>query len=515
MAVNYSNYPAYRAAVEKVQKLNNRLNGPKGSSNVGLADAMDRVAAQKGDTSPEYLKVKAEFDKVQAEYEAAVAAAKALREQIDAAETKKTSAANAAKEKKSRDATLTQLTNERDSLKRQNRTEEAAAKQAEIDSLLAPKTEEGKAASTEVGLEEDKFSEYTITNGIVTDSRGDQVVFVDVTNGNGDVTPTGYKSKAQARDAFLKNYKGKDQLQGLIRQLVESNYLDRNKVSDGKSWLNAIDDMLVARTAKIVSDVKYGLGDSTTAEEFLKTKKDSGTGGSKTYRSLSTRGDARQQIDEYLMDLTGSAATDEEYEQYYKLLNAEEKRQTMTNVNGTTTGDVMTDAERLVIAAKVARNRLKNTDVDMLLSSSKGSRVAIDISALQELAADYGIDMTAADALRQVTLGIGQKDYLEKQKERLRLIAKKMHPGLSDHLDAGGTVAEIANVYARTKFNKLGVVVKTATKDKDVMDAVASGKSIAQFEKDMQGKTEWRFTDEAREVASDFLSTIGRMWGRG
>lgn len=514
MAVNYNNYPAYRAAVEKAQKLQTRLNGPKGTSGTGLADAMDRVAQQKGDTSPEYIKLKAEFDKVQAEYNAAVAEAKAMREQIDA-EAAKPTASEVAKKKKSDSATVNQLIYERDSLKRQNKMEEAKAKQVQIDAILRPKTEEEKETAAEVGLEEDKFSDYTITNGIVTAEGGSQVVFVDVVNGEGKVTPTAYKSKAQARDAFLKNYKSKDQIQGLISQLVQSNYLKQSQVSDGKSWLNALDDMLVARTAKIVSDVKYGLGDPISAEDFLKTKKDSGTSKTKVYRNLSTRGDARQQIDDYLMDLTGSRATDEEYEEYYKILSAEEKRQTMTSSGGTTTGDVMTDAERLVIAAKVARNRLKSADVDMLLSSSKGSQVSMDIATLQELAADYGIEMSAADALKQVTLGIGQKNYLEKQQERLRLIAKKMHPGLVDHIDAGGTVADIANTYARVKFNKLGTVVKTATKDKDVMDAVAAGKSVAQFERDLQGKAEWRFTDEAREVTSDFLSTIGRMWGRG
>jgi hypothetical protein len=272
--------------------------------------------------------------------------------------------------------------------------------------------------------------------------------------------------------------------------------------------------MLVARSAKIVSDVQYGFGSPISAEEFLKTKKDSGSS-TKIYRNLSTRGDARQQIDDYLMDLTGSAASDEEYEEYYKLLNSEEKRQTMTSSGGTTTGDVMTDAERFVIAAKVARKRLKNTDVDALLSATKGSQVSMDISALQELAADYGIDMTPAEALKQVTIGIGQKNYLEKQQERLKLIAKKMHPGLADHIDAGGTVLDIANTYARAKFNKLGVVVKSPTKDKDVMDAVASGKSIAQFDKEMQGNPMWRFTDEARETTADFLDVIGKMWGRG
>lgn len=513
MAVNYNNYPAYRAAVEKAQKLQTRLNGPKGTSGTGLADAMDRVAQQKGDTSPEYIKLKAEFDKVQAEYNAAVAEAKAMREQIDA-EAAKPTASEVAKKKKSDSATVNQLIYERDSLKRQNKMEEAKAKQVQIDAILRPKTEEEKETAAEVGLEEDKFSGYTVGDGIVTKKGGGQVYFVDVPDGKGNIVPNEFTSKAAARAAFLKNYSTRDALTRLQSELIAANYIKQSDIAKG-TWIDGLDDMLIARTAKIVSDVQYGLGSPISAEDFLKTKKESGTGGTKVYRNLSTRGDARQQIDDYLMDLTGSPATDEEYEEYYKILSAEEKRQTMTSSGGTTTGDVMTDAERLVIAAKVARNRLKNTDVDMLLSSSKGSQVSMDIATLQELAADYGIEMTAADALKQVTLGIGQKNYLEKQQERLRLIAKKMHPGLADHIDAGGTVADIANTYARVKFNKLGTVVKTATKDKDVMDAVSSGKSVAQFEKELQANPMWRFTDEARETASDFLTTIGRMWGRG
>lgn len=509
MAVNYSNYPAYRAAVEKVQKLQNRLN----LGTTGLADAMDRVAAQKGESSPEYIKIKAEFDKVQAELETATASAKAMRAQIDEEEASKKTEKNAASKAKSDAATVKQLTYQRDSLKRQNRLQEAEAKQAEIDAILKPESETEKKAVEDATLESDKFSGFTVTNGIVTAEGGAQVVFVDIADGKGNITPTAYKSKAEARGAFLKNYSGKDDIRNLQSQLLSSNYIKASQIADG-TWINGLDSMLVARSAKIVSDVQYGFGSPISAEEFLKTKKDSGSS-TKVYRNLSTRGDARQQIDDYLTDLTGSGASDEEYEEYYKLLNSEEKRQTMTSSSGTTTGDVMTDAERFVIAAKVARKRLKNTDVDALLSAKKGSQVSMDISALQELAADYGIDMTPAEALKQVTIGIGQKNYLEKQQERLKLIAKKMHPGLADHIDAGGTVLDIANTYARAKFNKLGVVVKSPTKDKDVMDAVASGKSISQFDKEMQGKPEWRFTDEAREISSDFLDTIGKMWGRG
>lgn len=510
MAVNYSNYPAYRAAVEKAQKLQNRLS----LRDTGLADTMDRLATTKGMDSPEYKRVKAEFDKVQAEYNKAVADAKAMRTEIEAAEAEKETAANAESKKKTDSATVKQLTFERDSLKRQNKMEEAKAKQAEIDAILRPKTEEEKKAAAEIGLEEDKFSEYTITDGIVTKPGGSQVIFVDVIDGNGKATPNEFTSKAKARDAFLKNYAGKDQIKSLQGQLLASNYIKPSQITDG-TWINGLDDMLIARTAKMVSDVKYGAGSAISAEDFLKVQKGSASTGTKVYRSLSTRGDARQQIDSYLTDLTGSAASDEEYEEYYKLLNAEEKRQTMTNSGGTSTGDVMTDAERLVIAAKVARKRLKNTDVDSLLNASKGSQLAMDISTLQEMAAEYGVEMTSAEALKQVTIGIGQKNYIEKQQERIKLIAKKLHPGLADHIDAGGTVMDLANVYARTKFNKLGVAVPTSTKDKDVMDAVSSGKSIAQFEKELQSNPLWRFTNEAREISADFIDTIGKMWGRG
>ena len=162
MAVNYSNYPAYRAAVEKVQKLNNRLNGLKGSggsSGTGLVDAMNRLAEEKGMTSPEYLKVKAEFDKVQAEYEAAVAAAKTMRAEIDAKETADETAAKQKEKKKSDSSKVNQLIYERDSLKRQNKMEEAKAKQVEIDSILRPKTEEEKKAVAAAGPADDKFSE--------------------------------------------------------------------------------------------------------------------------------------------------------------------------------------------------------------------------------------------------------------------------------------------------------------------------------------------------------------------
>jgi len=510
-------------ASKRTRETYDRLNGVagRGGLEAGYLNAKRRYDESKNNNSKdskkfeeEYLRVKAIYDTAAQEYQTAQNEKNRLRKELEQLREE----SSARESIKNTEKELNKARSEREraialSPSRGNADVKAADERiAELENKLgrSKKVATGEQQEEEGGL----FNEYAFSpRGLVQGPKGGEGFFVDVIK-DGTATPKFYVDYDEGRLQFLKGYSEPGKLKQLQQQLIDSNYIKESDIAKG-TWYTGLDDMLLARSVKMVSDTKYGLGAPISAEDFLKTKRDSGSGGRTVYRNLSTRGDARQQIDEYLMDLTGSAATDEEYEEYYKILNAEEKSQTMVSVDGTTTGDVMTDAERMVIAARVARKRLKNTDVDALLSSSKGSQVSMDIATLQELASDYGIDMTAAEALKQVTLGIGQKNYLEKQQERLRLIAKKMHPGLADHIDAGGTVLDIANTYARAKFSKLGVVIKSPTKDKDVMDAVASGKSIAEFNKDMQGNPMWRFTDEAREISSDFLDTIGRMWGRG
>jgi hypothetical protein len=510
-------------ASKRTRETYDRLNGVagRGGLEAGYLRAKQRYEERNNGSyidpkriEEEYFRIKAEYDKAAQEYQTAQNEKNRLRKEVEQLREKSSAREsikdteeelNKARAERERAVTLSPSRGDAD-------VKAADERIARLEKKLGRSKE---VATGEPQAEEGGFyDDYAFSpKGLVQGPKGGEGVFVDEIK-DGKVTPKFYVDLDAARLAFLKGYSEPGKLRELQNQLIDSNYIEESEIVEG-TWYTGLDDLLIARSIKLVSDVKYGAGSEISVEDFLKTKRESGTGKPKVYRNLSTRGDARQQINNYLTDLTGSVATPEEYEEYYKLLNAEERRQTATMSDGTTVGDVMTDAERFVIAAKVARKRLKNTDVDVLLSAKKGSQVSMDISALQELAADYGIDMTPAEALKQVTLGIGQKNYLEKQQERLKLIAKKMHPGLADHIDAGGTVLDIANTYARAKFNKLGVVVKSPTKDKDVMDAVGSGKSMAQFDKEMQANPMWRFTDEARDTASDFLDTIGRMWGRG
>jgi hypothetical protein len=168
-----------------------------------------------------------------------------------------------------------------------------------------------------------------------------------------------------------------------------------------------------------------------------------------------------------------------------------------------------------MIAAKVARKTLRGTNVDELLKSNIGSTVATDIASIQKYAAAYGIEMTPAEALKRVADGVGQKDYVAKQEERIRQLSMTVHPYLKDHIAAGGTVKDVADVYANAKSYKLGVVVPTSTKDKDIMAALATGKTVTDFERELQSNPLWRQTDEARKMASDFTSTMLKTFGLG
>jgi hypothetical protein len=501
----------------RINRVRNRLFGIDNKS--GLTAALNEIAETKGENSPEYIQLKIKYLSAKTEYDLLVAQANREFEAKKSAEKEtKEKKATAAKKKKD-DAKAAQLEFEAARARRTGDIETANAKAAAAAALKAPKDAKGETVVTDVEQEGNIYADYTIdAKGNVTNKGGLTVVFVETKNEQGDIVPKEYTSSASARDAFLKNYSQPGQLDTLKKELVASGYL-KDSEKNTPNWIGAVDDLIIAHTRKSVTDVKYGgLKQPVTIDLFMREKKaGSGTGGgTKTYREYSSRGDASRMLDGYFNDLLGYGATPEEEDAFYKELRAAEDKAFRTVTDGRTgVGGFLQDSDRLLIAAKVAKKNLKNTDVDMLLNSGQGSQVAIDIAELQATANEYGIDMPAAEALKYVVNGVGQKDYLAKQQERLRQLSITMHPYLKDHIAAGGTVKDVADQYAKRKAAKLGVTVNESIKDPDIMRAVASNMSTADFDIEMQKKPEWRFTSEAKQVADDFANTMLQTWGLG
>ena len=318
-----------------------------------------------------------------------------------------------------------------------------------------------------------------------------------------------------ARQKYIDSYAKSGGIQTLRKSLLNSGYMSQRAFDQNVDFIPYLDEAIRQSTiANVQSYVYEGKTEFTPLTSYL-TAKDTGAGSGKptTYKVITTRGEARAQLNSYFNDLKGSNASEAEQDAYYNKLHTAENKATMVSNNGTQTGSVLEDADRLMLAVEVGRKSLAGTDVDALLKAPKGSRVAVDISKLQALASQYAIDMPATEALKYVIAGLGQKDYLEKQAERLKQVAIQLHPALKEHLLAGGTVEDIANQYANAKARKLGVVIKTPTQDKDVMDAVTKGETLGDFNIRMQSKPEWKLTPEAHETGADFANTILQSFG--
>ena len=317
-------------------------------------------------------------------------------------------------------------------------------------------------------------------------------------------------------DAYYKTFNGIN-IERLKADLLSAGYINAAEIK-ANDYLPGLNNFLQNYTRHTIQDINLGGATGPVSmSAFLADKKNSISSGSKPSinKIITTRRDAKKDLDADLMDLLGRPSTEEEENAYYKALHTAENASVQTTTDGITVGRVLQPADRLLIVATVAKKALKGTDADELLTSNKGTSVALDIAELQSTASDYGIKLSATQALKYVRAALGSPNGLEKQKERIKQTAITIHPYLKEHFAAGGNYSDIATEYATAKFNKLGTLVRDPMLDKDIKDAIANGENINSFETRMQGKTEWGFTPEAHQYKTQFANTILSSFGFG
>jgi len=485
------------------------------------------------------ISLKARYDTAKAEYNKYEAMRVARKNAIDNAEKEEKEIKDKAKGKRSAEADITQLEYQIQVAK--NTGDRAAQVKAEADLKTARdkaagiKTPKSDAdADGELGPEEvanNKFKDYTInSDGSVSGPGATRSYFVSVKNPDGSSTLQEYKSVATARDAFLKNYSAPGAIDKLKQQLL-GKYITGTQFKNN-DWIGGLDDMLGDYTRDAVTSVKYGGSKEAPLIDswFAKAggKGGAGLGGTSkdTALDLTTVGDAYREINDYMIDAVGRAATQEEKDAYYKDINAREKKSAVQVVEvrddsgkitrSTRTGEFVTADERLNAKNAVVIKALSGTDAGEILKSAKGSQVAVQIAALQKAGAEYGQPLSAGEALKYVIAGGSEKDSIAKQTERLRLNSMTMFGNLKDHIQNGGNVKDIADQYALIKAKKLGIPVTDAFNDKDVQSALTRDgglMSTAEFSRQMQANPLWRQTEEARNTASTFADTILKSFG--
>jgi hypothetical protein len=230
------------------------------------------------------------------------------------------------------------------------------------------------------------------------------------------------------------------------------------------------------------------------------------------------------------MDNFGRPATDAEKQDYYsQVVKAEKtnstKTVTTTDATGTVKDQQVADsrlgaADYLVIQAGVAKKAFPGMDVKGLLdpANTNTGKLTGNINLAMKYGSDYGITLTPQQALNYVGDAWGQPDVGAAIQTRVKQLAISTMPNLASHIQAGGTVKDVADIYASIKQRKLGVAVPDSTADNQIMSAInlkGGMLSMADYERQLQGDPLWARSAEAHTAANDFTNTILQSFGFG
>lgn len=249
--------------------------------------------------------------------------------------------------------------------------------------------------------------------------------------------------------------------------------------------------------------------------------------GADTEKISTPRTEADQDIDKFFQDMIGRAATPTEKQDYFNKLSAAEKnaykKRTVSGSVGTTVDTLLTSDDYFRIQTEVLKPAVKGTKLEVL--TTQGGKIAQGISSLKEYAAAYGIRYSTQNALDAVLGGLipGKETDLENQKNSIKQQSKAFYKNLSDLIDGGVKVSDIANQFAYYK----GQLLETPDNAYDAFDPEIqaalqnAGKdgvmSITDFQNLIRTspttKPKWLKTKQAREEASNYATSILRMFG--
>lgn len=366
----------------------------------------------------------------------------------------------------------------------------------------------------------------------VADATGE--VYVFVTGSGKDIKYKIYDSLANARQAFISEYKAKyGGIEALKKALLKSNFITQEQFNNN-DYVAGLDSAISVQGIQNVQNYAYNNKKDFVPFNTFLAGYNAGSGSASTSKAgtekdtttvLSTKAETDVEIDEYLKDWLGQPATDEQKQSYYDDIHKQEtastqKVTTTTDATGkistqTVVGGRLGDPERLLTAAKVVKPLLANMDVDKLLAT--GSKAAQNINDLQQYAAVMGMPKSSGYFL-SAAQNMLSADGLAAEKEKIKQQAALFYKPLTSHIQAGGTVKDVIDTYAEYKSKILElpqINIKDPSEDKDIFEAISgpSLMSLGDFQKKMYQDPRYGKTKAAHETAADYAQTVLRAFG--
>jgi hypothetical protein len=366
----------------------------------------------------------------------------------------------------------------------------------------------------------------------VADATGE--VYVFVTGSGKNVKYRIYNALADARQAFISEYKAKyGGVEALKKALLKSNFITQEQFNNN-DYIAGLDNAISLQGIQNVQNYAYnGKKDFVPLNSFLASYNAGSSSGNKskagtdkdTTTILSTKAETDVEIDQYLKELIGRGATDKEKQEFYDKINKQEtsskqKVTTITDatgnvVNQTVVGGRLGDAERLLTAADIVKPLIASANIDELLAT--GSKTAQNINDLQAYAAMMGLPKSSGYYLTAAQ-NMLTPEGLAAEKEKIKQQAALMFKPLTSHIQAGGTVKDVIDTYAEYKSRILELPqlnLKDPSEDKDIFEAISGPTlmSLGDFQKKMYQDPRYGKTKAAHETAADYASTVLRAFG--
>jgi len=238
---------------------------------------------------------------------------------------------------------------------------------------------------------------------------------------------------------------------------------------------------------------------------------------------ITLRQDSDKEINQFFVQTLGRAATDKEKEDYYTELNKAERKavETTRSNNGTvtTTGQNLTETDKLYIRGKVAGSAIKGTDVDTILSA--GGDAAENVNTILSYANRNGLAWTRQEAMASVADAYRNGKTMDNIRSKIKNLSKFKYTNLSpmlaenddiDIYDLGQSYGSLKSQILELGDNQYSVF------DPDIQAALNNnGKpglmTETEFRKMLKKKPEWQYTKNAREEAANYANDILRSFG--
>lgn len=253
--------------------------------------------------------------------------------------------------------------------------------------------------------------------------------------------------------------------------------------------------------------------DAWMSEDFKKAGSTSKT----TYDMvITTRQDAADEANQFFMQYLGRSASKAEHDEYYKSLNAAEKKAvrytTSTESGSVTKGELMTDTDRALLLGKVAGNAIKGSDIDALMKSGAGA--AQDVDTILSHARNYGVKLTREQATKYVADNLRGGTNLDSTKAKIIEIARSHYKGFADKISDNVSVKELASNYIYQKAETLELNPDAVDIfDGDIQDAINGNISMTDFNVRLRQNPGWAKTKNAKEEAAKYATSILESFG--